>query len=47
MQEIIESNMQVVENLAKIGHWDWDYENGILSWSDEIFNIFGVDNCGC
>jgi len=42
-QKVIESNMQVVENLAKIGHWDWDYEKGILSWSDEIFNIFGVD----
>jgi len=41
-QQIIDENMRIVENLALIGHWDWDYESGILSWSDEIFNIFGV-----
>ncbi len=31
-----------VEKLANIGHWSWDITDSKLSWSDEIFNIFGV-----
>ncbi len=41
-QNLIEEKLREVKKLAMIGHWDWDYENGILSWSDEIFDIFGV-----
>jgi len=41
-QKRIEDNLREIEKLAMIGYWDWDYENGLLTWSDEIFNIFGV-----
>jgi len=41
-QNQIAEKLREVKSLAKIGHWDWDYENGTLSWSDEIFDIFGV-----
>ena len=30
------------QQIAKIGNWDWDIVSGELSWSDEIFRIFGI-----
>ncbi len=41
MQEL-EKRLLEVEQLANIGHWDWDILNKKLTWSDEIFRIFGV-----
>jgi len=29
------------QSIAHIGHWDWDITSGELSWSDEIYKIFG------
>ena len=29
--------------VAKIGHWDWDVVNRNLYWSDEIFELIGVE----
>lgn len=29
------------QSIAKIGHWDWDIQKGTISWSDEIYKIFG------
>ncbi|MFN3594310.1 MAG: PAS domain-containing protein [Thiobacillaceae bacterium] len=30
------------EAIAHIGSWDWDIVTGELSWSDEIYRIFGL-----
>jgi PAS domain S-box-containing protein len=30
------------QEIAHIGHWNWDVQKGELVWSDEIFRIFGV-----
>lgn len=29
------------QSIAKIGHWEWNIIKGELSWSDEIYKIFG------
>lgn len=29
------------QRIGKIGNWNWDVASGALSWSDEIFRIFG------
>ncbi len=29
--------------LARLGHWEWNLQDNSLSWSDEIFHIFGVN----
>jgi PAS domain S-box-containing protein len=29
------------QSIAKVGHWEWDIQNGTLFWSDEIYKIFG------
>jgi PAS domain S-box-containing protein len=31
------------QHTAKIGSWDWDMENGTFWWSDELYNIFGLN----
>lgn len=37
-----EYKLKEAQRLAHIGHWDWDYQKNTLSWSDEVFNIFGL-----
>ncbi len=32
--------------ISHIGNWDWRIESGELSWSDEIFRIFGLNPQG-
>jgi PAS domain S-box-containing protein len=31
------------QRLARIGSWDWDLVNDRLTWSDGLFDIYGVD----
>jgi PAS domain S-box-containing protein len=50
--ELIKSNekLQISDNdfnraqaIAHIGHWKWYLNTNELAWSDEMFNIFGID----
>ncbi|MBN2022879.1 MAG: response regulator [Pirellulales bacterium] len=31
------------QRLAHVGNWTWDVHSGEVTWSDEIFRIFGLD----
>jgi PAS domain S-box-containing protein len=31
------------QNLAHIGDWTWEIASGRVTWSDEVYRIFGVD----
>ncbi len=31
------------EHLAHLGSWEWDFETGVVTWSDELFHIFQLD----
>ena len=42
-QKLFSENFEAVEQLSSLGHWEWDYDKSILSWSAEVFRIFGVD----
>jgi PAS domain S-box-containing protein len=35
--------LRQAQQMAKLGHWDWEMPNGELSWSDEVYAIFGRD----
>jgi PAS domain S-box-containing protein len=35
--------LREAQRIARIGNWEWDIVNNELSWSDEIYRIFGVD----
>lgn len=36
-------NLKKAEQIAKLGNWSLDITNNKLTWSDEIFNIFEID----
>jgi diguanylate cyclase (GGDEF)-like protein/PAS domain S-box-containing protein len=37
-----EWRMAEAERLAHVGSWEWDVRSNILSWSDELYRIFGL-----
>jgi PAS domain S-box-containing protein len=38
---ISEDRLKNAERLAHVGHWDWDVKANQISWSEEVFRIFG------
>jgi len=42
--EIKKINLQLIEaqRLAHIGSWEWDVVTNVLTWSDEMYRIFGT-----
>jgi len=43
--ELITSSKRLNESqqIAQMGHWDWEVATGKLTWSDNLYNIYGVD----
>lgn len=43
--ELIASTKKLNEaqQIAQIGHWDWEVATDRLTWSDNMYNIYGVD----
>ena len=31
------------QQIAQMGHWDWEVSTNRLTWSDNMYNIYGVD----
>ncbi|MBI5888518.1 MAG: PAS domain-containing protein [Deltaproteobacteria bacterium] len=38
-----EASLANAQRMAHIGNWDWDIVKNELHWSDEIYNVFGLD----
>ena len=38
-----EAELQEVQRIAKVGSWQFDLASGKITWSEEIFRIFGRD----
>ena len=43
-QELIKSQatLNEAQKIAHLGSWEWITKDGIITWSDEMYNIFGV-----
>ncbi len=43
-QQLRESQRSLsrAQQIAHLGNWEWDIEAGTLSWSDEVYRIFGL-----
>ncbi|MHA1964578.1 MAG: hybrid sensor histidine kinase/response regulator [Candidatus Thorarchaeota archaeon] len=37
-----EEKLAEAQRIAHLGHWDWDIVKNHISWSDEIYRIFGL-----
>jgi PAS domain S-box-containing protein len=42
-----EANLNRAQSMAKLGSWEWDPATNLVVYSEEIFNIFGIDRDGC
>jgi PAS domain S-box-containing protein len=38
-----EDSLRRAQHIAHIGSWDRDLKTGLLSWSDEMYSLFGLD----
>ena len=38
-----EAQLSEAQEVAQLGSWEWDAERGRLTWSDELYRLFGVD----
>ena len=38
-----ERQLAEAQRLAQLGSWNWDLETGEITWSDELYRIFGAD----
>ncbi len=46
VEEKLRKNEQLMEEaqaLAHVGSWEWDIQTGEVDWSNEVYNIFGLD----
>ncbi len=39
-----ETYLKKAEQMGQIGHWLWDVSGDTLTWSEELYHIFDVDN---
>jgi PAS domain S-box-containing protein len=37
-----ESRLAEAQRIARLGHWEWDFQSGEVIWSEEVFRIFGL-----
>jgi PAS domain S-box-containing protein len=38
-----EKQLTEAQRLAQVGSWEWDSKSDIVTWSEEIYKIFGID----
>jgi len=39
-----EEKLAEAQGVARIGSWEWQVETGRVTWSDELYRLFGVDD---
>ncbi len=38
-----QASLAAAQRIAHLGNWDWDIVRGKLHWSDEVYQMFGMD----
>jgi len=39
----IESQLATAQAITHIGSWEWDMRTGVVTWSDELYRIYGFE----
>ncbi|MEJ2658250.1 MAG: PAS domain-containing protein, partial [Desulfobacterales bacterium] len=39
----LNKRLELAQNAAKAGTWDWDVDRGNIVWSNQMFTLFGLD----
>ncbi|TLT01785.1 histidine kinase, partial [Aliarcobacter cibarius] len=37
------NQLETLQKLSHIGLWEYDLKTNVLSWTDEVYNIFELD----
>ena len=40
---ISETHLKTAQEIAHLGSWEYDHTTGLLSWSDEVFRMYGYE----
>ncbi len=43
----IERQLAVAQQITHIGSWEWDVRTNVVSWSDELYRIYGLEPQSC
>ncbi len=46
IRKTLEKNYKQLQEAQRIGHagnWEWDIQDNVITWSDELYNIYGLD----
>lgn len=43
MQERREAQLAEAQRLARLGSWEWDMEQDVVTWSEQLYRIFGIE----
>ncbi len=41
--KIIKEQLSNAQRIGHLGNWEWNVKDNLLSWSDEVYNIFGLE----
>ena len=44
--KISNQQLKMAQEIARLGHWQWDVANDRVTWSDELYNIYGLEPDG-
>lgn len=43
----LETQLAATQQLTHIGSWEWDLETNVVTWSDELYRIYGIEPRSC
>ena len=43
----LQRQLDVAQQITHIGSWDWDLVTGVVTWSDELYRIYGLAPRSC
>src|SRR5690242_12351885 len=41
--EAMARQLEAAQAITHVGSWEWDLASGIVSWSDELYRIYGIE----
>src|SRR5262245_19952356 len=42
IQRRLERQLEVAQKITHIGSWEWEISSGVVTWSDELYRIYGL-----
>lgn len=43
----LERQLEVAQEITHIGSWEWDVRTNVVTWSDELYRIYGLEPRSC